>query len=189
MGGVYGWCVWVVCTCIPTHINKPLFGIWAVLNLLFSPSTNPPSPLAPPPPQTTATHTPAHHHKRLDGGRGANKMEGPLPGPLQWIIGAVEPFEESCLNLFRDRLMVDLEARRQGDDALRETPRSFPTPQTCPVLRHLSPARNMAFAGIERISILARHLQQRQEAKRVTDALRSAMYVFLGVERGVVGDV
>ena len=32
-----------------------------------------------------------------------------LPGPLQWIVGAVEPFEESCLNLFRDRLMVDLE--------------------------------------------------------------------------------
>lgn len=69
------------------------------------------------------------------------------------------------------------QARRQGDDALRETPRSFATPQTCPVLRHLSPARNMAFAGIERISILARHLQQRQEARRVTDQLKAAMYV------------
>lgn len=68
------------------------------------------------------------------------------------------------------------QARRQGDDALRETPRSFPTPQTCPVLRHLSPARNMAFAGIERISILARHLQQRGEAWRVTDRLKAAMY-------------
>lgn len=57
------------------------------------------------------------------------------------------------------------------------------------MLRHLSPARNMAFAGIERISILARHLQQRQEARRVTERLKAAMYVLTGGQRDTMSDM